>query len=48
METNTMELLLFGEEKGDKGTAPLTLQSRCEGGKMRVLTGPKVHGILQT
>ena len=41
-------LLLFGEEKGEKGAAPLTLQSRCEEGKMRVLIGLQVHGILQT
>ena len=36
---------LFGEEKGEKGAAPLTLQSRCEEGKMRVLIGLQVHGI---
>ena len=36
---------LFGEEKGEKGAAPLTLQSRCEEGKMRVLIGLRVHGI---
>ena len=29
-------------------TTPLTSQSRCEGGKMRVLIGLLVHGILQT
>ena len=37
-----VELLLFGEEKGEKGAAPLTLQSRCEGGKTRVLIGLQV------
>ena len=40
--------LFFGEEKGEKGAAPLTSQSRCEEGKMRVLIGLQVHGILQT
>ena len=34
--------------KGRKGGRPLTLQSRCEEGKMRVLIGLQVHGILQT
>ena len=38
--------LIWGE-KGRKGAAPLMLQLRCEGGKMRVLTGPQVR-ILQT
>ena len=37
-----VELLLFGEEKGEKGAAPLTLQSGCEGGKTRVLIGLQV------
>ena len=36
----------FQDEKGV--SAPLTLQSRCEEGKMRVLIGLLVHGILQT
>ena len=39
---------LFGEEKCEKEAAPLTLQSRCEEDKMRVLIGLQVHGILQT
>ena len=41
-------LLLFGEENNEKGAAPSTLQSRCEGGKTHVLIGPRLHGILQT
>ena len=51
LSTCNVALLLFGEEKGEKGAAPLTpltLQSRCEEGKMRVLIGLQVHGILQT
>ena len=48
LSTCNVPLLLFGEAKGEKRAAPLTLQSRCEGGKMRVLIGLLVHGILQT
>ena len=38
----------LGMQTAIMGLFHLTLQSRCEGGKMRVPTGPKVHGILQT
>ena len=41
--------VIWGGFQGEKGvSAPLTLQSRCEEGKMRVLIGFLVHGILQT
>ena len=48
LSTCNVHLLLFWEAKGENRAASLTLQSRCERGKMRVLIGLLVHGILQT